>query len=195
MVKRYEVAFAFAHLLALDVDVSVAVVGFGPEFLVLPDGCVVEEGHRQVVFDQVLPRTSQVQGVPVQERLPAFVQLVLRYFGTGVFLSQENMTPKIMSKIFNSNSKSPRHTSQNIPLQHMHNSIKSKVNSTIRQRLNKILLIKRQFSSKSKRSRTSPFLQPIDGVDKFIMQCLVITFEIFLYVVEHPFLPIFICIV
>ena len=111
MVKGYEVAFAFAHLLTLDVDVSVAVVGFGPEFLVLPNSCMVEECHRQVVFDQVFAGTSQVKRIPVQERLPAFVQLVLRYFGTGVFFTQENMTPKIMSKILSSNSKSPRHTS------------------------------------------------------------------------------------
>ena len=183
MVKGYEVAFAFAHLLTLDVDVSVAVVGFGPEFLVLPDGCVVKEGHSQVVFDQIFARTSQVKGIPVQERLPAFVQLVLRYFSTGVFLPQENMTPKIMSKILRPNSKSSRHTSHKITLQHMSNSIKSKINSAIRQRLNKILLIKRHFSPKTKRSRTSPLFQPVDGVNKFIVQGLVVAFEVFLDVV------------
>ena len=74
----------------------------------------------------------------------------------------------------------------------MSNSIKSKINSAIRQRLNKILLIKRHFSPKSKRSRTSPLFQPVDGVDKFIVQGLVVAFEVFLDVVQHSFLPVFI---
>jgi hypothetical protein len=77
----------------------------------------------------------------------------------------------------------------------MRNSIKSEVNGTIWKGFNKELLIKRHFSTKSKRSRTSPFSQPVNRVDQILMKSLTIAFEIFFNMVKDSLFPILISIV
>lgn len=67
LLKSNEVSFRLRHLVALYIDVAVAVVSSRPKLFILPDSCVVEQGHSQMILDQILGRTTEVQWIPIQE--------------------------------------------------------------------------------------------------------------------------------
>ena len=77
----------------------------------------------------------------------------------------------------------------------MRDSIKSEVDGTVWKGFNEELLIKRHLSTKSKRSRTPPFSQPVNCVYQIVMKSFTVALEIFLNMVKHSLFPILISIV
>ena len=58
LIQRNKITFAFTHFLTINIDISIAVVGSWPKFVILPNSCVIEESHCQMIFDQIFSRTS-----------------------------------------------------------------------------------------------------------------------------------------
>jgi hypothetical protein len=75
------------------------------------------------------------------------------------------------------------------------NRVEGEVDGAVGQGLNQILLVEGQFGSQAKRSRASPFLQPVDGIDQLVVQGLIIALEVLLDMIQHSLLPILVGIV
>ncbi len=82
-----------------------------------------------------------------------------------------------------------------ISLQVMADCIIGEIDSTIWERLNKVLFVKRELSSQPKRSWASPFLQPPDSIHQIVMKDFTICFECLFNMIENSFLPVLISIV
>lgn len=77
----------------------------------------------------------------------------------------------------------------------MDNGVEGKVDGAVGQRLNQILLVKGQFGSQAKRSRASPLLEPVDGIDQLVVQGLVVALEVVFDMMQNSLLPILVSIV
>jgi len=92
---------------------------------------VVEEGHCQVVLDEVLGRAAQVHWVPVQEGLSQLVQLVLRHLTAGVFLAEEDVAPKIEGEVFGFDSEVSGEGAVDAALEHVCDGVVGEVDGAV----------------------------------------------------------------
>lgn len=102
---------------------------------------MVEEGHREVVLDEVLGRAAQVHRVPVEEGLPQLVQLVLRYLSAGVFFTEEDVAPEIEGEVLGSYSEVSWEGAVDAALEHVRDGIVGEVYGAVGERLDEVLLI------------------------------------------------------
>jgi hypothetical protein len=148
-----------------------------------------------VILDKIFGWASEIERVPIKERLTALIQFILGYFAWLIILSQKDVVPEIVGQILSFDAQETRNWSLDISLQQMRNSVKRKVNRAVWQRFNQELLVKRHFGTQSKRSRTSPFSQPVYSVDQIIMESLAVALEVLLHMAQHSLFPVLVGVV
>lgn len=88
-----EIPLRLGHLLPINHDPSIAKYSLW-KVLLLPHIQMVVQTHGQVVFDQVLSRTSQVKRIPIFEALSHHFQRLLRDLARRVVLcAQKDVVP------------------------------------------------------------------------------------------------------
>lgn len=148
-----------------------------------------------MVLNQIFAWASDIKWVPIKEWFSELFHFVGWDFTACVWFTQENEVPEIRSQILVSDSKYSWLGAIQISLKIVSNRIEGHINGTVWQRLNQIFRIERQLSTKPKWSRTSPLMQPVNGIDQIIIQNIWITSELFLYKIQHTLLPVLISIV
>jgi len=92
-------------------QVAVAEVTARHHFLLLPDGLMIVQTHRQVVSDEILSTDSQIHGIPIVELIPQLLELLFGDVGTSLrikIFAQENVIVGGNSHRFGSNSSRAR---------------------------------------------------------------------------------------
>lgn len=131
LVESYDISFGLGHLIALDIDVAIAVVSSRPKLFILPDGCVVEQRHGQVVLDQILSRAAQVQWIPVQEGFPHEIEFIRWHFSALVFLAKQDIAPEVVRKVFRLDAEQTWNCSLDVALQIVSDGVVGEVNGTV----------------------------------------------------------------
>ena len=73
LLEGHEVTRRLGHLLSVQAQVAIAEVAAShAPGIVLPDGLVLVEGHRQMVPDEILARYAHIHGIPVVELIAHF---------------------------------------------------------------------------------------------------------------------------
>lgn len=194
--KGYEISLWFRHLFSLDINEPIAEEWSRPFALVIFPNCrMVEQGHCQVIFYQVFPWTTQVEGIPIQEWFSQLFHFVHCHFATCVRQSQKYIIPEISSKILWLDSQQSWLRAIQISLQVMRDCVKCHINCAVGKRFNQILWVKGKLSSEAKWSRTSPFMQPVNGVNQIIVQSVWVAFKLFLNIAKYSLFPLLICVV
>lgn len=178
-----KISFRFRHFLSFNQNITITIIGLGPEFRIIPDGNMIIQSHSQMIFNQIFSWAPQIHWIPIEEGLSQFIELVLRNFFWGVLFTQKNIAPEIWCQIFMFNSQSSLYWAIQISLKHMSYCVKRKINSRVGQWFNQIFLIEWQLSTKPKWSRASPLFQPVNCINQIIMQNLTVTFKLGLDVI------------
>mmetsp|Transcript_25357 Transcript_25357/g.50518 ORF Transcript_25357/g.50518 Transcript_25357/m.50518 type:complete len:442 (-) Transcript_25357:1526-2851(-) len=167
LLEGEEVPHRLGHFRSVHEDVAVGVVSPGPELgCVGPDGGVVEEGHSQVIGDEILRRAAEMEGVPVLEFRPHLLQ------GCGVNARVRRHGPLLkdvvedcVGHILRLDAVRPHLAVEvALPLQNMRNGVVRHVDGGVGQTLNDPFVVPREQGSKAELTGARPLLEPPDGI-------------------------------
>lgn len=193
--QSYEITSRFGHFLSLNQNITIAIICLWPEFRIIPDSYVIIKSHSQMIFNQIFSWASQIHWIPIKERLSNLIQFILRDFFRSILFSQQYEIPEIWCNILMSDTQNTNLWTVQISLQQMGKSIECKVNCWIWQWFNQILIVKRQFSTQTEWSWTSPLFEPVNSINQIVMENFTVTFELSLNIIQYFLLPLLMTIV
>mmetsp|Transcript_4295 Transcript_4295/g.14240 ORF Transcript_4295/g.14240 Transcript_4295/m.14240 type:complete len:593 (-) Transcript_4295:1642-3420(-) len=166
LLEHQEVPRRFRHLLRIQEHKAVAVHRPRPQLgLLVPDGRVVVEAHRQVVPDQILPGDPEVHRVPVP-KLPSHLIYLGRRLLRPRPVLQEDVVPGLVRHCGRRDETPFSFGSVEVvgSLKDVGNGVVCHVDRRIRQGLDDPLRIPGDLRAEAEEARAGPLAHPAEGV-------------------------------
>mmetsp|Transcript_12894 Transcript_12894/g.39674 ORF Transcript_12894/g.39674 Transcript_12894/m.39674 type:complete len:365 (+) Transcript_12894:2617-3711(+) len=174
--QSYKVSCLLGHLLSIHQNVSICPYGLRPQFP-REDCRVIVDKERQMIWNQIFARYSEIQRIPVLEFGPQFLQRVPTnarlgfLFFSEIFL-QQNVRPYSIGELFSPDvERSGLGSTQVVnALQEVSDCVVCHINRRIGQRFDDPLWVPRKHCSQAILTSTCPLVQPSKGALK-AMSC------------------------
>mmetsp|Transcript_128627 Transcript_128627/g.274464 ORF Transcript_128627/g.274464 Transcript_128627/m.274464 type:complete len:412 (+) Transcript_128627:1637-2872(+) len=140
---------------------------------------MVVQAHGEVILDEVLPRDSEVHGVPEPELFAHLLQSLcgdLAAFRHGTLKHDE--VPYFWRQVPRLDAIATRLRPIQIALEKMGHRVVRHVNGAVRQGFYDELLVPGHPSAETERSATGPLLQPTDGIHEGVLDTVIIGAEV-----------------